>query len=97
MCLAEGIFEKPVVILDSIGYLGLKVRIGVHAEPVTSICDESVCTIHPGSPGINMADRLAGELGASDGITRLLDVGDKDVRIDTWVFTIGHPSWRVSV
>ena len=79
--------EEAVPIVDAIGHGILEVWVRVHADEVGGADDSVVGAVDPGSPGINVTDRLAAGRSASDGLSDLADVvsevvwGSSDARL----------------
>lgn len=54
--LLNGLLEQGLGVVDGIGHCVLEVRVAIEADEVASIDDGLVGTIHPGGPGIDVAD-----------------------------------------
>lgn len=71
--------EEVASIADRVLIGSLIVRILVQTQEVAVGDDLGVCTIDIDVPGVNVADRLAGERCALNYVPDLADVADKDV------------------
>lgn len=81
--LLEGFDEERLGILDGVRHGALEVGVRVHGDPVTLVDDGVVGGVHPGGPGVDVADGGTTQGSPLEGVANLLNIRDNGVGAGT--------------
>ncbi|KAI6757500.1 hypothetical protein HG531_003325 [Fusarium graminearum] len=95
--LVPGGLEQVCTLGDGVVLGVLEVRVGIHAEPVTSLDDSVIGCIGISGPCVNVTDRHRLEASSLDSAAGLLDIVYEDGRVGAGVLVVLETSGRDTV